>query len=257
MLRIGQLHLKSHLLLGSAQYPSPQILIDALHASQTELVTVSLRRQAISTQKNLFWEYLKKTNCHILPNTAGCYSAREAITTAKMARELFATNIIKLEVIGDAYTLQPDPFELVLAAKTLVKEGFEVLPYCTDDIILGQKLVDSGCTILMPWAAPIGSGRGVINPYALQLFRARFEKQTLIVDAGIGRPSHAAHAMELGYDGLLLNTAVALATDPVTMARAFCHAIEAGRLAYQAGCMPMRDLAHASTPLLGKMVLTS
>lgn len=253
MLRIGHLNLKSRLLLGTAQYPSPQILIDAITASATQMVTVSLRRQNMQSKKNIFWEHIKKTHCHILPNTAGCYSAKEAVLTAKMARELFETNLIKLEVIGDDYTLQPDPFELVIATRELVKEGFDVLAYCTSDIILGQKLIDCGCPILMPWAAPIGSGQGLINAQELQLYRERFHDTTLIVDAGIGRPSHAVKAMELGYDGVLLNTAVALAANPVSMAKAFAYAIEAGHLGYQSGLMQPRNMAHASTPLIGKM----
>lgn len=256
MLRLGGHTLASRLLLGTAQYPSPKILVEAIQASHTQLITVSLRRQRFSSRKNSFWDQLKALDCQVLPNTAGCYSAREAVTTAHLARELFETNLIKLEVIGDDYTLQPNPFELVTAAEQLVKAGFDVLPYCTDDIILGQRLVDCGCHILMPWAAPIGSGQGIINPYALTLYRERFAQQTLIVDAGIGRPSHAAQAMELGFDGVLINTAVALAANPVTMAEAFKHAVEAGRLGYQAGLIQRRNLANASTPLVGKMNLT-
>lgn len=255
MLHIGDLKLNSRLLLGTAQYPSPKVLIDAITTSKTELITVSLRRQAMTNKDNKFWDYLKLTGCHLLPNTAGCYSAQEAITTAHMARELFNTNLIKLEVIGDTYTLQPNPFELVTAAKQLTKDGFVVLPYCTDDIVLGQRLIDCGCNVLMPWAAPIGSGKGLVNPYALQTFRERFQQQILIVDAGIGRPSHAAQAMELGYDGILINTAVALAKNPVTMAEAFAQAIDAGYLGYQSGLMQSRNLAAASTPVVGKMAL--
>lgn len=256
MLTINGINFDSHLLLGTAQYPSPQLLIDAIKASQTQLITVSLRRQSMTDKQNKFWDYLQQTGCHILPNTAGCYSAREAITTAHMARELFATDLIKLEVIGDSYTLQPDPFELITAAKQLCRDGFTVLPYCTDDIILGQRLIDCGCTILMPWAAPIGSGKGLINPYALRLYRERFKEYTLIVDAGIGRPSHAMQAMELGYDGILINTAVALAKNPVKMAAAFAQSVAAGQLAFSAGLMQSRDFAVASTPVIGKMILT-
>ena len=256
MLQIGTLKLNSRLLLGTAQYPSPKVRIDAIAIAKTELITVSLRRQMITNKNNKFWNYLQITGCNLLPNTASCYSAKEAITTAYMARELFNTHLIKLEVIGDTYTLQPNPFELVTAATQLCKDGFEVLPYCTDDIILGQRLVDCGCNVLMPWAAPIGSGKGLINPYALQIFRERFQQQTLIIDAGIGKPSHAAQAMEFGYDGILVNTAVALAKNPITMAKAFAHAIDAGYLGYHAGPMQSRNLATASTPIIGKMVLT-
>lgn len=253
MLTLGHLTLNSRLLLGTSQYPSPQVLLDSIVESQVQLITVSLRRQNIQSADNGFWSLLKKTNCDFLPNTAGCYSAKEAITTAQLARELFNTNLIKLEVIGDQYTLQPDPFELVKATELLIKDGFEVLPYCTDDLIVGQKLIDCGCKVLMPWAAPIGSGRGIINPYSLALFRERFKDYTLIVDAGIGKPSQAAQAMEMGFDAVLLNTAVALSSDPVKMAGAFAVAIKSGRDAYEAGLMKERNLAHASTPVIGKM----
>jgi thiazole synthase len=189
-------------------------------------------------------------NCHLLPNTAGCHHADEAVNLAEMARELFQTNWIKLEVIGDDYNLQPDPFELVKAAAILVKNGFDVFPYCTDDLVVCQRLIDSGCKILMPWAAPIGSGKGIINPYALATLRARLPDITLIVDAGIGKPSQAAGVMEMGFDAVLLNTAVSAARDPVTMAAAFRDAINAGRAAYEAGLMPERNTAHPSTSLI-------
>jgi thiazole synthase len=169
-----------------------------------------------------------------------------------MAREVFGTHWIKLEVIGDDYTLQPDPFGLVEAASTLIKEGFEVFPYCTDDLVLCQRLVEVGCRILMPWGAPIGTGKGLINPYALKTLRARFPELTLIVDAGLGAPSHAAQALELGFDGVLLNTAIAQAHNPVQMATGFKYAVQAGRAGFEAGIMPERDLAQPSTPVLGK-----
>jgi thiazole synthase len=197
-----------------------------------------------------FWQKIKNLNCHLLPNTAGCRDAQTAVRTAELARELFETSWIKLEVIGDDYNLQPDPFELVKAAKILIAEGFEVFPYCTDDLVLCQKLVDIGCGILMPWAAPIGSGKGVLNPYALETLRLRLPKVTLIVDAGIGKPSHAVQVMELGFDGVLLNTAVAMAKHPITMAQAFEHALIAGRKAHQAGVMLARNTAHPSTSLI-------
>ncbi len=252
MWHVGERILSSRLLLGTAQYPSPEILCDAIKAAQVEIITVSLRRQLSSGAKNTFWELLKSLSCHVLPNTAGCFSAKEAIVTAKMASELFQTNWIKLEVIGDDYTLQPNPFELITAAEELIKQGFEVWPYCTDDLIVCQRLVDCGCRVLMPWASPIGSGKGIINPYALRLLRERFPEITLIVDAGIGKPSDAAFAMELGFDAVLLNTAVALAGDPVAMAEAFANAVKAGRRGYEAGIMPAREMASASTPLIGK-----
>ena len=245
-------NLESRLLIGSALYPSPQIMQDAIKASGSEVVTVSLRRQAPEAGGgNVFWENLRSLELNILPNTAGCHSVKEAITTAQMARELFGTHWIKLEVIGDEYNLQPDPFGLLEATKELINQGFEVFPYCTDDLVLCEKLVEAGCRILMPWGSPIGTGKGLMNPYALKTIRHRLPDITLIVDAGIGVPSHATQAMELGYDGVLLNTAVAQAADPVLMATAFKHAMQAGRAGYEAGVMPERDLAQPSTPTIG------
>jgi thiazole synthase len=241
----------SRLLLGTAQYPSLQIMHDSIQASETNIITISLKRQLSSTQEdNTFWNYIKSLNCHILPNTAGCRNANDAVTTAEMAREIFNTNWIKLEVIGDEYNLQPDPFELIQAAGSLIKRGFEVFPYCTDDLVLCQRLLDSGCKILMPWAAPIGSGKGIINPYALSALRQRLPDATLIVDAGIGKPSHAVQAMELGYDAVLLNTAVSLSARPQQMACAFRDAVRAGRQAYEAGMITERNVAHSCTPIL-------
>ncbi len=249
---LGGETVNSRLLVGTALYPSPAIMLDAIHASGTEVVTVSLRRQSPgSNGGESFWEMLKDKHLKVLPNTAGCRSAKEAITTAHMAREIFNTHWIKLEVIGDDFTLQPDPFGLMEAAKALIQEGFEVFPYMTEDFIVAQKLVDAGCRILMPWAAPIGTGKGPINLYALKLLRARLPQVQLIADAGIGLPSHAAQIMEIGFDGVLLNSAIALAEHPPQMAQAFAKAVEAGRLAYQAGPMPQRDMAQPSTPILG------
>lgn len=250
MWQIADKNLESRLLLGTAQYPSLQVMQDAVLASGAEIITVSLRRQLANNGGDHFWEYVKKLNCHLLPNTAGCRTAQEAITIAEMAREIFATHWIKLEVIGDEYNLQPDLFELVQAARVLIDKGFEIFPYCTDDLILCQRLVDLGCRILMPWAAPIGSGKGIINPYALKALRARFPDITLIVDAGIGKPSHAIQAMEMGFDGILLNTAIAKAQQPIAMAKAFRDAVQAGRTAFSAGLMYERDMACPSTPLL-------
>ncbi|WP_020559930.1 thiazole synthase [Thiofilum flexile] len=241
--------LNSRLLIGTALYPALTTMQDSIVASGAEVVTVSLRRQ--NTAGQAFWSELKALKRLILPNTAGCYSAKEAITTAHMAREVFGTHWIKLEVIGDDYTLQPDPFGLVEAATALIKEGFEVFPYCTDDLVLCQRLVDAGCRILMPWGAPIGTGKGLINPYALKTLRARFPDLTLIVDAGLGAPSHAAQAMELGFDGVLLNTAIAKAHHPIQMAQGFNYAVQAGRAGFEAGLMPEQDLAQPSTPILG------
>lgn len=243
--------LTSRLLLGTAQYPSLQMMQDAIIASEADVVTVALRRQSPGDHGgNEFWNIIKKLNCTVLPNTAGCFTVDEAVMTAEMARELFQTNWIKLEVIGDEYNLQPDPFELVKAAKILVDKGFEVFPYCTDDLILCKRLIDCGCRILMPWAAPIGSGKGIINPYALEQLRTRLPEVTLIVDAGIGKPSHAVQAMELGFDAVLLNTAVSHAHHPVQMASAFKDAVKAGHTAYAAGIMQERNMAYPSTSLI-------
>lgn len=245
--------LTSHLLLGTARYPSLHCLEEAIVASGAEVITIALRRQAEHKEGSQdFWQRIKKLNCYLLPNTAGCQSAKEAILIAQMAREIFNTHWIKLEVIRDDYSLQPEPFELVIAAEELIRQGFEVFPYCTDDIAVCEKLVNLGCRIVMPGAAPIGSGKGIINPAALRLLRERLPNTRLILDAGIGAPSHAAAGMEIGMDGVLLNTAVALAADPVKMAVGFGKAIEAGRLAYQAGIIPVREFATPSTPMLGR-----
>lgn len=243
--------LPSRLFLGTAQYPSPAILQAAIKASGTGLVTVSLRREAAHGSGAGFWDLLRETGVRILPNTAGCHSAREAVTTAQMAREVFGTDWIKLEVIGHADTLQPDVFGLVEAARTLSAEGFKVFPYTTEDLVVAERLLDAGCEVLMPWGAPIGSGRGLVNPDGLRAMRAHFPEVPLVVDAGIGRPSDAAAAMELGMDAVLLNTAVAKAGDPVLMARAMAKAIAAGRAGFEADPMERRDMAVPSTPVLG------
>jgi len=251
MWKLADQTLSSRLLLGSAQYPSLQLMCEAIVAADVGVITVSLKRESSKEKSsNDFWDAIKALNCHLLPNTAGCHNASDAILTAEMAREIFQTHWIKLEVIGDDYNLQPDPFELVKAADGLVKKGFEVFPYCTDDLVLCQRLMDCGCRILMPWAAPIGSGKGLVNPYALETLRMRLPEATLIVDAGIGKPSHAVQAMELGFDAVLLNTAVSLAQHPVQMASAFRDAVIAGRAAFEAGMMLERNIAHPSTPLL-------
>lgn len=244
--------LHSRLFIGSALYPSPAIMEASIKASKAQVVTVSLRRQGVNKDAGEgFWKIIRDLGIEVLPNTAGCHSAKEAITIAQMAREVFGTRWIKLEVIGDQYNLQPDPYETVEAAKVLVKEGFEVFPYTTDDLVVAKKLVDAGCKILMPWGSPIGSGKGLMNPYNLKAIREAFPDMPLIIDAGIGRPSHAIEAMELGYDGILLNSAVALAQDPVAMAKAFALAVEAGRMGYEAGAMQERELASPSTPTVG------
>jgi len=207
----------------------------AIEASGTQVVTVSLRRQAPRQGGGAsFWEMIKGLGVHVLPNTAGCKSVREAVTTAQMARELFDTNWIKLEVIGDDYNLQPDPFGLLEATRELLAQDFEVFPYCTDDLVLCLRLADAGCRTVMPWASPIGSGRGLLNPFNLAAIRKRLPDINLIIDAGIGKPSHAAQAMEMGFDGVLVNSSIALAGDPVAMGAAFAHAVTAGRTASMA-----------------------
>ncbi|WP_205951439.1 thiazole synthase [Pantoea stewartii] len=239
----------SRFLLGTAGYPSPDILQQAVVASGADIITVSLRREG--SQGGAFRDLLKTLNKRVLPNTAGCHTVREAVTTAHMARELFATPWIKLEVIGHADTLQPDPFALVEAARILCAEGFHVFPYTTEDLIVGEKLLEAGCQVLMPWGAPIGSGQGIRNIDGLRTMRAWFKDVPLIIDAGIGAPSQAAHAMELGFDAVLLNTAVAKSHDPVRMAGAFASAIQSGHQARLAGMMERRDMAVASTPVFG------
>jgi thiazole synthase len=245
--------LGSRLLIGTSQYPSPAVLADAVKASGAEVVTVSLRREAGKGRAGeSFWSLIRDLGVRVLPNTAGCRSVKEAVTTAEMAREVFATDWIKLEVIGDDDLLQPDVFGLVEAAGILSRAGFKVFPYTTEDLLVADKLVGAGCEVLMPWGAPIGSGRGLNNVFGLQALRKNFPSMPLIIDAGIGTPAHAAAAMELGYDAVLLNTAIAKAGDPVTMARAFALGIEAGRLGYCADPILPRDMAEPSTPQIGR-----
>ena len=225
------------------------MLREAIAASGAAIVTASLRREG--REGGAFRDILAASGCRLLPNTAGCHTVREAVTTAQMARELFDTSWIKLEVIGHADTLQPDPFALVEAARILCADGFDVFPYTTEDLVVGEKLVEAGCRVLMPWGAPIGSGQGLRNIDALRTMRAHFPGVPLVVDAGIGAPSEAALAMELGFDAVLLNTAVARARDPVGMAAAFGQAVAAGRTAHESGLMGRRDMASASTPVFG------
>ena len=242
----------SRLLLGTAQYPSPAILADAVRASGAGIVTVSLRRESGAQRSGQdFWSMIRALGVRVLPNTAGCHSVKEAVTTAQMARDIFGTPWIKLEVVGEADTLQPDVFGLVEAAGILCADGFEVFPYTTEDLVVAERLLEAGCRVLMPWGAPIGTGKGLNNVFGLRALRAHFPEVPLVVDAGIGLPSHAAAAMELGYDAVLLNTAVARAGDPVAMAGAFAKAIEAGRAALLAQPMQPRDMAEPSTPLIG------
>ena len=248
--------LASRLMLGTAQYPSPAVLAEAVRASGAEIVTVSLRREGAGERAGEgFWSLIRGLGVRVLPNTAGCHTAREAVTTAQMAREVFATDWIKLEVIGESDTLQPDVFGLVEAARLLTADGFKVLPYTTEDLVVAERLLEAGCRVLMPWGAPIGSGQGLNNRFGLRALRAHFPEVPLVVDAGIGLPSHAAAAMELGYDAVLLNTAVAKSGDPVMMARAFALAVEAGRAAFLADPMQRRDMAQPSTPVFGRAML--
>ncbi|RMD76611.1 MAG: thiazole synthase [Lentisphaerae bacterium] len=252
-LEIGGKRLSSRLFLGSALYPNPEVMCESIKASGAEVVTCSLRRQNPHTRGGQrFWEILKGLNLHLLPNTAGCKTVKEAVTTAQMAREVFGTNWIKVEVIGDDYTLQPDTVQLVEAVRILVDEGFEVFPYTTEDLVIAERLVEAGARIVMPWAAPIGSGRGICNRFALETLRNRLGPEIkLVVDAGIGSPKDAVEALEMGYDAVLVNSAVALAKDATGMATAFKHAVIAGRLGYLSGRMEARDLASPSTPTLG------
>ena len=252
MLQLYQTMLRSRLLLGTARYPSPAMLAQAVRAARAEVVTVSLRRESAGERAGqAFWSLVRELGVRVLPNTAGCHAVKEAVTTAHMAREVFGTTWIKLEVIGDDDTLQPDVFGLVEAARILGAEGFEVFPYTTEDLVVAERLLAAGCRVLMPWGAPIGSGRGLNNLSGLKALRAHFPDVPLIIDAGLGVPSHAAHALELGFDAVLINTAVAQARDPAQMAAAFALAVEAGLAARQAGPIEPRDLAAPSTPLIG------
>ena len=252
MLELYERALRSRLFLGSARYPSPAVLAEAVRAARAEVVTVSLRRESSGERAGqAFWALIRDLGVQVLPNTAGCHSVKEAVTTAHMAREVFATPWIKLEVIGEDDTLQPDVFGLTEAARILCAEGFQVFPYTTEDLVVAERLLQAGCRVLMPWGAPIGSGRGLNNLFGLKALRAHFPEVPLIIDAGIGVPSHAAQALELGFDAVLINTAVAQARDPVAMAGAFALAVEAGYAARTAGPIEARDLAQPSTPVLG------
>ena len=251
MLQIANRSFSSRLLLGTAGYPSLTILSEALKVSGTEIVTVAVRRVNLPDPSEDGLKDLLK-NYTLLPNTAGCHTAKEAILTAQLAREALQTNWIKLEVIGDSYSLYPDPEELLKAARVLVKEGFTVLPYCNDDPVVSKKLAEAGCSAVMPLGAPIGSGQGIRNPHNLELI-LHSVTVPVIVDAGVGTASHVAIAFELGVDGVLLNTAVAKAKDPVKMASAMRSAADAGRLAFEAGRIPEKRFATPSTPDRGKI----
>ena len=252
MLELYDIPLTSRLLLGTARYPSPAVLSAAVRAAAAEVVTVSLRRESGGERAGQgFWSLIRDLGVRVLPNTAGCHSVKEAVTTAHMAREVFGTAWIKLEVIGEEDTLTPDVFGLTEAARILASEGFQVFPYTTEDLVVAERLLQAGCRVLMPWGAPIGSGRGLNNLYGLRTLRAHFPGVPLIIDAGLGVPSHAAQALEIGFDAVLINTAIAQARDPVQMAAAFAQAVQAGASARAAGPIEPRDLASPSTPVIG------
>jgi thiazole synthase len=253
LLRIGPHSFRSRLILGTGKYPSPEVMRQALEASGTELVTVAVRRVDLkSPAADPVLGHLDLTRYKILPNTAACYTSEEAIRTARLALGSGLSNLIKLEVIGDPKTLLPDTTALLEATQILVKEGFIVMPYTNDDPIMAKRLEEAGAACVMPLAAPIGSGQGILNPMNIR-FILEAVKIPVIVDAGVGTASDAAIAMELGVDGVLMNTGVAGAKDPVAMAQAMRLAVEAGRLAYLAGRIPKKVYASASSPETGKV----
>jgi len=247
---LAGINFTSRLIIGTGKYRSHDEMKAAHSASGAEMVTVAVNRVPLDGSSETFLDHLD-AKMRILPNTAGCYDAEHATRTARLAREALDTEWIKLEVIGDQVTLLPDNEQTLAAAKVLVKEGFVVLPYFTDDLIMAKKLLDAGCPAVMPLAAPIGSGMGVQNPSNLRIMREQLPDATIIVDAGVGVPSDAAIAMELGADAILMNTAIAEARDPAQMAHAMKLAVEAGRLGYLAGRMPKRLYASASSPIHG------
>ena len=249
-LAIGPYEFSSRLLVGTARYPNYRVMLEALEASGTELVTVAIRRIDIEASAGSGVLELVGDDYTLLPNTAGCYTARDAVLTARLAREALETDLIKLEVIADDETLLPDGEQLLEAARTLVDDDFVVMAYTNDDPVLCRKLEEIGCAAVMPLGSPIGSGMGIRNPYNFRIIRDEIDVP-MLVDAGVGTASDAALAMELGCDGVLLNSAIAGAEDPVSMARAFRLAVESGRLAHRAGRIPKRLYAQASSPLQG------
>src|SRR5579884_1824613 len=249
VLKIGKYEFGSRLIVGTGKYPSLEVMQQAHEASGTHLVTVAIRRINLDERSGkTLLDYIDRSKYTILPNTAGCYNAKEAVLTAQLARELLETDLVKLEVIGDPQTLYPDTRETIAAAAQLVKDGFTVLPYVMDDPVACKQLEEQGCAAVMPLAAPIGSGLGVCNPYSIRIIKER-AGVPVIVDAGVGTASDAAFAMELGVDAVLMNTGIAAAKDPVRMARAMRYAVEAGRLAYLSGRMQKRLYANASSPM--------
>ena len=247
---IGGKEFRSRLIVGTGKYPSMENMQQCHEESGADMVTVALRRMELPGTGKTFLDYIDRDRFTILPNTAGCYDADAAILTARLAREAGLSDFIKLEVIGDQKTLFPDVEELIKATKILAKEGFIVMPYTTDDPVTAKKLQDAGAAVVMPLAAPIGSGLGICNPYTIRLVMDAVNIP-VIVDAGVGTASDAAIAMELGVDGVLMNTGIAGAQDPLAMARAMRLAVEAGRLAYKAGRIPKKLYATASSPLEG------
>jgi thiazole synthase len=248
-LRIGTYQFDSRLIVGTGKYPSMEVMRAAHAASGAAMVTVAIRRINLdNAEGKTLLDYVDRDRYTILPNTAGCYSAKEAVLTAQLARELLETDLVKLEVIGDAQTLHPDSRQTLIAAEQLVKEGFTVLPYIGDDPVVCKQLEEVGCAAVMPLAAPIGSGLGVCNPYSIRIVKER-ATVPVIVDAGVGTASDAAIAMELGVDALLMNTGIARARDPVRMAAAMKHAVIAGREAFLAGRIEKRLYADASSPM--------
>jgi thiazole synthase len=248
-LRLGKYTFTSRLLVGTGKYPSLEVMQESHAASGAQIVTVAIRRMHLDDKSGkTLVDYIDRERLTLLPNTAGCYSAKDAVLTAKLAREALGTDLIKVEVIGDPDTLYPDTAETIAASAELVREGFTVLPYVVDDPIACKRLEEVGCAAVMPLAAPIGSGLGVCNPYSIRIIKER-AKVPVIVDAGVGTASDATIAMELGVDALLMNTGIALARDPVRMARAMKAAVEAGRDAFLAGRMEKRLYANASSPM--------
>lgn len=253
MLKIGSVQLGSRLILGTGKYPSPEIMAKCHEASGTSMVTVAVRRVDLNdTTKASLLNWIDRSKIHLLPNTAGCYTAEDAIRTALLGREALGTPLVKIEVIGDERTLYPDLPELLIATKRLVKEGFVVMPYTSDDLVMALRLEDAGAACVMPLGGPIGSGLGILNPVNIRMIIDRV-KVPVIVDAGVGTASDAALALELGAHGVLLNTAVAASKDPVKMALAMKQACEAGRLAFEAGRIPRRDYATPSSPMEGRI----
>lgn len=243
---------RSRLILGTGKYETPNLMVESLAAAETDMVTVAVRRVNLSDRsKESLLDHIDPRRYHLLPNTAGCYTADEAIRTAMLAREVLGTPWIKLEVIGDEKTLFPDNEGLLEATRSLVREGFIVLPYLNDDLIVAKRLLDAGAAAIMPLAAPIGSGLGIQNATNLRILRDQIKEARIIVDAGVGTASDAALAMELGADGVLMNTGVACARDPVAMAEAMKHGVRAGRLAFLAGRIPRKLYASASSPVDG------